>query len=217
MSVRIQADDSGVSWTGVSNLFTREFFQLARVRLRPDGVFAQWVQAYEISFETYRTILATFQSVFPEVFVFVPPGTQDCILVGSRRRLRLDLAELERRWAEQGVREEGARIGLKRPEYLLAVVYLGPDAVRTIVRGAPLNTDDNMYVEVNGPREMIQAAPSGGHVVPALERAAVPIETMLTDPELLLHSRERLGAFIDGLDQRERPADRYRKLLDGLD
>ena len=65
--------------------------------------------------------------------------------------------------------------------------------------------------------EMIQAAPSGGHVVPALERAAVPIETMLTDPELLLHSRERLGAFIDGLDQRERPADRYRKLLDGLD
>ena len=59
--------------TGVSNLFTREFFQLARVRLRPDGVFAQWVQAYEISFETYRTILATFQSVFPEVFVFVPP------------------------------------------------------------------------------------------------------------------------------------------------
>ncbi|TMA57574.1 MAG: hypothetical protein E6J75_07370 [Deltaproteobacteria bacterium] len=167
--------------TGVSNLFTREFFQLARVRLRPDGVFAQWVQAYEISFETYRTILATFQSVFPEVFVFVPPGTQDCILVGSRRRPRLDLAELERRWTREGAREEGARIGLGRAEHLLAVAYLGPDAVRTIVQGAPLNTDDNMYVEINGPREMIQAAPSGGHVVPALERAAVPIETMLTD------------------------------------
>ena len=202
--------------TGVSNLFTREFFQLARARLRPDGVFAQWVQAYEISFETYRTILATFQSVFPEVVVLVPPGTQDCILVGSRRRLRLDLAELERRWAEQGVREEGARIGLKRPEYLLAVVYLGPDAVRTIVRGAPLNTDDNMYVEFHGPREMVQTALPGGRVNPALEDAAVPIETLLTDPTMLLRSRDRLGAFVDGLEQAERPAERYQKLLADL-
>ena len=202
--------------TGVSNLFTREFFELARVRLRPDGVFAQWVQAYEISWETYRSILATFQSVFPEVLVFVPPGTQDCILVGSRRRLRLDLAELDRRWTQEGPRLEADRAGLARPEALLAVAYLGPDAVRTVVRGAPINTDDNMYVEVNGPREMIQAAPEGGRVIPALKAAAAPIETMLTVPDLLLRSRERLGVFVDGLETLERPADRYRTLLDSL-
>jgi len=202
--------------TGVSNLFTREFFQLARVRLRADGVFAQWVQAYEISFETFRVILATFQSVFPEVVVFVPPGTQDCILVGSRRPLRLDLAELDRRWAQEGPREEANRIGLARPEALLAVLYLGPEAVRTMVQGAPLNTDDNMYVEFNGPRGMIQATPPGGRVIPRLEDAAVPIETMLTEPALLLRSRERLGTYIDGLETLERSADRYRKLLDDL-
>jgi len=85
-----------------------------------------------------------------------------------------------------------------------------------VVRGAPINTDDNMYVEVNGPREMIQAAPEGGRVIPALKAAAAPIETMLTVPDLLLRSRERLGVFVDGLETLERPADRYRTLLDSL-
>ncbi|MGZ8848262.1 MAG: fused MFS/spermidine synthase, partial [Pyrinomonadaceae bacterium] len=55
---------------GVANLFTREFFSLGRERLRDDGVFVQWVQIYQLSTESLRSVLATFHQVFPHVTVF---------------------------------------------------------------------------------------------------------------------------------------------------
>jgi spermidine synthase len=196
---------------GVGNLFTQDFYRLAARRLRPDGVFAQWVQSYEISFDVYRSLLATFQSVFPETLVFVSnqPGT-DTILVGSRRPLALDLAQLERRWETPAVRVELARIGMQRPEHLLAALVLGPESVRRVAAGARLNTDDNMYVEFHTIQDTVAAAEDVGA---ELERHATPIETALPDAAELLASRERLGALVDGLERLGRAPDRYRALL----
>src|SRR2546421_6299825 len=55
---------------GVANLFTREFFELGRERLNDDGVFVQWLQIYQLSTESLRSVLATYQNVFPHVMVF---------------------------------------------------------------------------------------------------------------------------------------------------
>src|SRR5262249_7166887 len=41
---------------GVSNLFTREFYELARARLNRGGLFCQWVQAYRLSPDDFRGI-----------------------------------------------------------------------------------------------------------------------------------------------------------------
>ncbi|HEY3357531.1 MAG TPA: fused MFS/spermidine synthase, partial [Polyangia bacterium] len=45
--------------TGVSNLFTREYFRAARRRLKDDGVFCQWAQLYEMSPTHIKTIYRT--------------------------------------------------------------------------------------------------------------------------------------------------------------
>ena len=42
---------------GVANLFTREFFDLGRDRLNDDGIFVQWLQIYQLSTESLRSIL----------------------------------------------------------------------------------------------------------------------------------------------------------------
>ncbi|HEX3249955.1 MAG TPA: fused MFS/spermidine synthase, partial [Pyrinomonadaceae bacterium] len=55
---------------GVANLFTQEFFELGRDRLNDDGVFVQWVQIYQLSTQSLRSVLATYQKVFPHVLVF---------------------------------------------------------------------------------------------------------------------------------------------------
>src|SRR6185436_16153578 len=73
---------------GVANLFTREFFQLGRDRLNDDGIFVQWVQMYQLSTESLRSVLATYHKVFPHVFVFRVGGLnkgKDLLLVGSNR------------------------------------------------------------------------------------------------------------------------------------
>jgi spermidine synthase len=70
---------------GVANLFTQEFFELGRARLREDGIFVQWVQIYQLSTDSLRSVLATYRSVFPHVMMFRVGGAsqgKDLILVG---------------------------------------------------------------------------------------------------------------------------------------
>src|SRR2546421_1832159 len=78
---------------GVANLFTREYFTLGRERLRDDGIFVQWLQIYQLSTESLRSVLATFHQIFPHVAVFRIEGSakgKDLILIGSCEPIRLD-------------------------------------------------------------------------------------------------------------------------------
>ena len=60
----IVSEPSNPWMAGLGNLYTREFFQLARKRLTAQGFFAQWVQAYEMDEETFSLLGRTFTSVF---------------------------------------------------------------------------------------------------------------------------------------------------------
>jgi spermidine synthase len=50
---------------GSAALYTREYFELVKRRLRPGGVVTQWVPLYESSVEVVRSELATFFDAFP--------------------------------------------------------------------------------------------------------------------------------------------------------
>jgi len=203
--------------TGVANLFTADFFALGARRLRPDGLFVQWLQGYDISVDTYQTILATFHSVFPEVLVAKMPLADDWILVGSRRPLRLDLAELDRRWAEPGIQAENERVGMRRIELLLALVRLTTDGVAAISQGARLNTDDNMRVEFRAPLDMVALdAGRGRALLDFLGLYYAPIDTLLADPSALTGDRDRLQVLISGLAAGRLPTERYERLLPTL-
>ena len=41
-------------------LFTRDFFALARERLNDDGVFAQWIHAYQMDWGAFAMIGRSF-------------------------------------------------------------------------------------------------------------------------------------------------------------
>ena len=139
---------------GVANLFTQEFFELGRARLSDDGVWVQWVQIYQLSTESLRSVLATYQKVFPHVLVFRVGGFsngKDLLLVGSNRPLNLD--RLTERFSDPRMAAELARVDLKseadiRGWYVCDETRLGP-----AVAGAKINTDDNMHIEMTVPRE----------------------------------------------------------------
>ena len=72
--------------TGVSNLFTREYFRDVRARLADDGVFCQWAQLYEMSPFNIKTIYRTLRDEFPHVLVFAAEDlSSDTILIASAR------------------------------------------------------------------------------------------------------------------------------------
>ncbi|MEL6181618.1 MAG: hypothetical protein AAFS10_21850, partial [Myxococcota bacterium] len=55
---------------GVASLFTVEHFERARRRLKPGGLFCQWVQLYELRPENVGRIFKTFRQAFPHVMIF---------------------------------------------------------------------------------------------------------------------------------------------------
>ncbi len=50
--------------SGVSGLFTEEFYRAARARLRPGGMLCQWLPLYEFSEGDFATALATMSTQF---------------------------------------------------------------------------------------------------------------------------------------------------------
>src|SRR5688500_7954271 len=51
--------------SGVSNLFTTEFYARVKTHLADDGVFAQWLHLYEISDDLVLNVLAALHENFP--------------------------------------------------------------------------------------------------------------------------------------------------------
>ncbi|HLK89893.1 MAG TPA: tetratricopeptide repeat protein [Polyangia bacterium] len=159
---------------GVNNLFTADFYRQVRARLEPDGVFCQWLQLYELTPETFATLVRTFTEVFPEGHLFVLWRVSDALLVAapSGRRLALD------RLRTPEVRRLLARAGLARPE-ALAAEYAAPlSMLAPVGAGAPLNTDDRPLVEYRAPRDMVVVGRSAA-VLNEQVRARLPLlETM---------------------------------------
>ena len=50
---------------GAAALYSKEYFELVRARLKPGGLVTQWVPLYESDFATVKSEIATFFAVFP--------------------------------------------------------------------------------------------------------------------------------------------------------
>ncbi|HET8946438.1 MAG TPA: hypothetical protein VFQ07_05610, partial [Candidatus Polarisedimenticolia bacterium] len=135
---------------GVANLFTREFYRLARAHLRAGGVMGQWVQAYRILPEDLRGLVRSFLEVFPDATLWEESaGGGDLFLVGGLGERGFDPATLARApaeaWADLG---SGAASG---PADLLARFVAGPRTLAAFAGGAPPHTDDRLTLEWRAP------------------------------------------------------------------
>jgi spermidine synthase len=148
--------------SGSSDLFTWEFWQLAKGRLKPFGVFCQWLQLYCIDRQTLSQLLATFSDVFPSTYVFQPAGSGEIILVGYPIPEAFDLfgqpgvlAERVRRSKLQSLL---AGVGIRDASDLQADLLLSPAQVRVLVGSVDkrqFNTDSNLQTEYKLPPELL--------------------------------------------------------------
>lgn len=170
--------------SGVSNLFTREFLQMGRSRLRPGGVWAQWVQMYGMDAEDLCSLLATFADVYPHVALFMTVEDADLVMLGSERPLTPDPDHIARALRDQpGLASELARVGLDDPLRLLSAWQMGREPVLEMCDGVQLNTDDNMRIEYSAPLNLHRST-SRENVERLLSFAVVP--SAVTDPVDLL-------------------------------
>jgi spermidine synthase len=111
--------------TGVSDLFTVDHWQITKRRLRPGGIYCQWVQLYELSPGNIKTIYRTFAEQFDHVIVLsADDRSSDTVMLGSDRPIQLDLERLRRVYGIAGVSDELERGNVYTPYDVLARVLL---------------------------------------------------------------------------------------------
>lgn len=119
----IVTEPSNPWMAGVAAVFSREFYQDCRSRLRPGGIIAQWLQAYETDDRTLDMVVATISSVFPNMSVW-QTSTGDLLLVGAPDSISIDVEGVADRMKAPEVAAELKRISIDRSFVLFSLQHL---------------------------------------------------------------------------------------------
>jgi spermidine synthase len=148
----IVAEPSNPWLTGVSNLFTKEYFEMGKRKLKKGGIWSQWIQIYGMDTEDLRSLLGTFSDIYPYVNLFSTIKDADLVLVGSEAPLEMDVTRFQATFdANPRVKADLLEIGIDSPYDLLARYRLDRTKLQELSSDVERNTDDNMRVEYSAP------------------------------------------------------------------
>jgi spermidine synthase len=179
---------------GTGNLYSREHFQNARERLKPGGVFVQWLPLYQISEREFGIIARTMISVFPQVSLWrgnFQPGAEIAALIGHADATpvppsTLDVEREKRSAVEGATHLDMHNLRLPIHEQTVLLFYAGNVGLAAdFFAEYPLNTDDRPVIEFGTPRSLHR---------PASEER----------PQFL---QDRFADLVDRLQQRTPPDD----------
>lgn len=148
----IIAEPSNPWLTGVSNLFTKEYFEMGKRKLKRGGVWSQWIQIYGMDTEDLRSLLGTFSDTYPHVHLYSTISDADLVLVGSEEPLEMDLARFQVQIDKNPkLKASLLEIGIDSATDILARYRLDREKLQELADGVERNTDDNMRVEYSAP------------------------------------------------------------------
>jgi spermidine synthase len=132
--------------SGIVNLYSREFYQLARRRLGPGGIVAQWVPLDITRQALPRMMIRTMMAEFPHVSLWVP-SRMEGVVIGSMSPLTIDVAAWQRRMSAPALRTDLDAIGFRSPEDIVSTFVAADGALAKFVGDVPLITDDRPQIE----------------------------------------------------------------------
>jgi spermidine synthase len=126
-------------------LYTRDFYADCKARLRSGGIMCQWVPLHQLPTEDLRTVLRTFQSVFPHTSLWFARG--HTVMLGTPEPLRLDGDRVVRNLLDRQIGPSLTLGGINSPACLRKNMALDEDAVARFARGAPIATKNRSPLE----------------------------------------------------------------------
>jgi spermidine synthase len=149
--------DLFVAWhAGTGYLYTAEHFANVRKRLKPGGVFVQWLQLSQLSSEELRIIAGTFSDAF-EIAELWQNGIQ------PKRPLLALVGRAPPRASSTAHRDlAGSRF------------VCGTEALRRWTVGAPRNTDDHPIIEFSAASSHLRRGADARSLRAKLDRLCTP-------------------------------------------
>jgi spermidine synthase len=127
-------------------LYTREFYELCRKRLSPDGIMCQWVPLHAVPESEYKRILKTFQSVFPQAMLMYA-NDRFTLLVGVNGELAVDFTLLAERLGDKTISGDLSPFYADDPFALLRCFVMGPESLARYTGAPAINTDDRPHLQ----------------------------------------------------------------------
>lgn len=134
------------SAASVANLYSSDFYRLARTRLQPGGIFAQWLPLATQNNEDTRALVRSFLDVFPHASLWTTE-LHEMLLIGSQQPLALDAERIKARFEQPSVANALREIGIASPAALLATWITGRTGLEQYAADAAPVTDDRPRIE----------------------------------------------------------------------
>ena len=128
------------------NLYTRDFYEAARDRLKPGGLMAQWIPLHSQSAEEVDMHFKTFLSVFPHAIAWMPVANE-MLVIGSDQPVTIDFNKLKERMAEPTVAQALRDIYIPDAYSLLSNIWFLEEEMQRLSARRPLITDNRPRIE----------------------------------------------------------------------
>ena len=162
--------------SGVSSLFTTEFYRHVRRYLNPGGVMVQWFQLYEIDMTLIASVLQALGENFPDYAIYAATDSDLLIVAGDPETLARPLHDV---FQIPGVAAELRKVHVQRIGDLDIRRLGGRSSLHPLFLsyGAPANSDFRPYLDLNASKHRFLQ--SGAGELTRVGAEGVPIIAML--------------------------------------
>jgi predicted membrane-bound spermidine synthase/predicted Zn-dependent protease len=150
----ITAEPSNPWIAGIANLYTREFYQVVKSKIKDDGIFAQWFHNYSMSPDDFRMVFRTFVEAFPYVSLWGMKES-DFLLIGSKKEQVFDYPAVKKIYDNNKMlRSDLEYLGLSDVYAVQGFYRMNRDGFLAFSKGASINTDDGAELEFSAPKNL---------------------------------------------------------------
>ncbi|MGB0132364.1 fused MFS/spermidine synthase [Dokdonella sp.] len=134
------------SAAGVANLYSTDFYELARARLQPEGILAQWLPLPTQNDEDTRSLVRSFLDVFPHASLW-STELHEMLLVGSMAPVNLQVPRIVDRFSQPEVASALSEVGIDSAAALMATWITDRAGLEAYAGDALPVTDDRPRIE----------------------------------------------------------------------
>ena len=116
-------------------LYTEEFYQLCRQRLKKEGFIAQWIPLHGLAVADYEMLLRTFRAVFPHATLWLTDKYS--IVLGANQPQHIDFELLAQRLSAAALQESLQEVDLADPVSFAGTLALDERAFFRLRRPRP--------------------------------------------------------------------------------
>ena len=128
------------------NLYTQEYYELQKNRLKPGGIVAQWIPLHSQGEEEVDMHFRTFRSVFPYTMGWMSVANE-ILIIGSNQPIVIDFNKLNVRLEEPEVKKALTDIEIPDIFSFLSNIWLLDEQIKALGKGHPLITDNRPAIE----------------------------------------------------------------------